>query len=300
VQIHFPKLDHPATPQDVKEGRAIFSLSGTIRNYQMPDFPIGAWRPSHREDPYPGSIHYADGTWKDSIFYHTGGKVWQAEEALVNGKWERYYGFVGRYQLDKVPATEIAFSDVSTGEISNSVSISFNGPEGRPDPRIVFDLWSGTFPAKFIPVGDPLPVTVGVQNNSGLDQQVPDALMLPTGASNKLPKGIVISVSYSPKLPPLAQRNTDPAVDLGPFQELPMRKEISVSKENLKGPTLKPTQSLTVLKIDLRDYFDMTRAGSYRVKALFHVPGQLDTKSDEVGFSVNHPAPTAEPIPSAK
>jgi len=295
VQIHFPKLDHPATPQDVKEGRAIFSLSGTVRNYQMPDFPIGASRPSHPEDPHDVFVDSGTGPMKKMVAYVTGGRVWQAEEALLNGKWERYYGFVGRYQLDKIPAAEIAFSDVSTNEISKCVSISFNGPEGRPDPRIVVDPWSGTSAAKFISVGDPLPVTVGVQNNSGLDQQVPDALMLPTGASNTLPTGIVISVSYSPKLPPLAHRYTDPEVDLGPFQELPMRKEISVSKDNLNGPTLKPTQSLTVLKIDLRDYFELTRTGSYRVKALFHVPGQPDTQSDEVGFSLDQPATAGEP-----
>jgi hypothetical protein len=294
--IRFSKLDHTATPEDVKQGRAIFSLSGQTRVYNMPEFPIEAWRPSHQEDPFPESTHYGDGTWKDAIFYQTGGHVWQAEEKLVNGNWERYYGFAGRYQLEKVPAAEITFSENLLGQLSNGLSFDFNAPRGRPTPKIVVDPFSGTAVAKFIPVGDPLPVSVGVRNNSGLDQKVPDALMLPAGATNTLPAGIGISVSYSPKLPPLAHRYNDPAVDLGPFQELPMRKKITVSRESVIGPTLKPTKSLTVLKIDLRDYFDMIRRGSYRVKALFHVPGQPDTQSDEVGFSLDHQAAAGEPL----
>jgi hypothetical protein len=52
------------------------------------------------------------------------------------------------------------------------------------------------------------------------------------------------------------------------------------------GPTLIPTQDFTVLDIDLRDYFDMSRPGTYRVKALFHLPGQAAEKSNEITFSV--------------
>ena len=39
---HFSKLDHPATPEDVKAGRAIFSLPGSPRLVKLPDFPINA------------------------------------------------------------------------------------------------------------------------------------------------------------------------------------------------------------------------------------------------------------------
>jgi hypothetical protein len=47
-----------------------------------------------------------------------------------------------------------------------------------------------------------------------------------------------------------------------------------------------PTQDFTVLDINLHDYFDMSRPGTYRVKALFHVPGQPDGKSNEITFSL--------------
>jgi hypothetical protein len=35
------------------------------------------------------------------------GLIWQAEESLINGKWRRYYGFVGNHVVAKVPAEEI-------------------------------------------------------------------------------------------------------------------------------------------------------------------------------------------------
>ena len=47
---------------------------------------------------------------------HTEGKVFQAEEVLVDGRWERFCGFVGPYHLAKVPATEIKFSSDATSE----------------------------------------------------------------------------------------------------------------------------------------------------------------------------------------
>jgi hypothetical protein len=47
-----------------------------------------------------------------------------------------------------------------------------------------------------------------------------------------------------------------------------------------------PTQDFTVLNIDLRDFFDVSRPGTYRVKALFHLPGQASGKSNEVTVSV--------------
>jgi len=42
-------------------------------------------------------------------FVDQSGLIWQAEEVLQNGKWVRYYGFVGRHVLQKVPADQIDF-----------------------------------------------------------------------------------------------------------------------------------------------------------------------------------------------
>ena len=113
--------------------------------------------------------------------------------------------------------------------------------------------------------------------------------MLPVGATNTLPAGISISVSYTPKLPPVAHRDTDPDVNLGAFQGLPMSKKIVVNKRNVAGHTLLASETLTLLKIDLRNYFKMDRAGSYRVSTSFHIPGKPTTQTGDFSFSLDHP-----------
>jgi hypothetical protein len=35
------------------------------------------------------------------------GLIWQAEEVLQEGRWRRFYGFVGNHIIAKVPAEEI-------------------------------------------------------------------------------------------------------------------------------------------------------------------------------------------------
>jgi hypothetical protein len=61
---------------------------------------------------------------------------------------------------------------------------------------------------------------------------------------------------------------------------------VQIAASNAPGPILSPTQDFTVLDIDLRDFFDMSRPGTYRVQALFHLPGQAADKSNEITFSI--------------
>jgi hypothetical protein len=279
----FPKIDHPATPDDVKLGHAIFSLSGTTRIFHLPDFPIEAWRPDRKTDPSEGSETTADGTSKSIIMYNTEGRVWQAEEVLVDGKWERYYGFVGRYQLEKVPAAEIRFSyQGADGNVTKEISGTIEGPQDyvQGQPNFSFAIHN------FSQLDSPLPVKVKISNGSGLDQLVPSALMLPPGAKIMLPQGISLSLSYSEKIPPKVASFSEPPFNYGSWQDVPLRKEVQIAASNTPGPTLVPTKTFTVLDIDLRDFFDMSHPGTYRVKALFHVPGQASDKSNEVTFSV--------------
>ena len=94
AHLAFPILDRPATKEDVRAARAIFSLEGEaeIRRVELPSLPIKAkWIPPE-EAPGGG----ADDGW-----------VWQAEEVRKGGQWERYYGFVGRHVIARVPAGSI-------------------------------------------------------------------------------------------------------------------------------------------------------------------------------------------------
>ena len=109
AQLRFPALAHPATPEDVREGRAVFSLTeeGECRTVALPSgFPVRArWvalksfpiqRRSNADPPVGNFLQ--------------DGAVWQAEEVKKGDRWERYYGFVGHATIARVPAAEIEFS----------------------------------------------------------------------------------------------------------------------------------------------------------------------------------------------
>jgi hypothetical protein len=110
----FDPLDHPATAVDVAEGRAIFSLDGAgveVRRVALPSFPIDArWTKAEVfPDEFHGRIVDADGHSRPDIEGLQTGRVWQAEEVREGDRWRRFYGFVGRHALTRVPADEIEF-----------------------------------------------------------------------------------------------------------------------------------------------------------------------------------------------
>jgi Leucine-rich repeat (LRR) protein len=111
-RVVFPRLDRPATAEDVRAGRAIFSLAdeGKVRLVKLPAVPMKAkWL------TYKGvmrSVQFWDSR-RNRAGYRMepeqDGLVWQAEEVLKDGKWVRYYGFVGCHVMARVPAAEIEF-----------------------------------------------------------------------------------------------------------------------------------------------------------------------------------------------
>ena len=111
--LAFDPLDHPATPADVREGRAIFSLDAAeSRRWPMPSFPLKArWTAIEvaEDDPTLRVISQAGKRTRNAVERLQEGTVWQAEEAREDGKWRRYYGFVGPHVVARVPAEEIEF-----------------------------------------------------------------------------------------------------------------------------------------------------------------------------------------------
>lgn len=105
ARFQLPRLDRPATAEDVEQGRAIFALSGAeVRPVELPQFPqMARWTTL---DKFPLG---RPGQAPDQIRFDRAGYVWQAEEALVDGKRQRFYGFVGNHIIAKVPAEEIEF-----------------------------------------------------------------------------------------------------------------------------------------------------------------------------------------------
>jgi hypothetical protein len=65
-----------------------------------------------------------------------------------------------------------------------------------------------------------------------------------------------------------------------------MRASITTTPPATPGPILAPTCTRTILQGDLRDYFDLTRPGSYKLRARFQVPNQPPAETSEITFSV--------------
>jgi len=111
-QFTLEPLGRPAAKEDVERGRAIFSLEGQgeVRLWKLPSVPAKARWVALKQFPYL-QFDFDEETGKSTpkMGYLQDGQVWQAEEVLRNGKWERYYGFVGFYIVAKVPAEEIQF-----------------------------------------------------------------------------------------------------------------------------------------------------------------------------------------------
>ncbi|HEX4141768.1 MAG TPA: hypothetical protein VHY09_15575, partial [Candidatus Methylacidiphilales bacterium] len=252
ARFRLDPLDHPATPGDVKAGRALFSLTGEVRVWKMPSYPLGA--------------------------------AWQAEEVLTGGKWQRYFGVFQDGHAVKVAGADMEFPNLlmNAAAITPHLYAVLNVPE---------DIDRGSFNMefsrrRFLAPGAPVPATIDMANHNGEDQPVPPGLVLPPGAKRMLPSGLTLAVSYSAKVPPLIQRYTDPAFDFGTFQPLPLRAGVAVVPAPASGPVLGPAQTLTLFRGDLRDYFDLTRPGTYHVRAEFRVPGQTPGKTWEQTFYI--------------
>jgi hypothetical protein len=92
--LAFPLLDHPATPDEVERGLAVFSLGAgaDARVVPLAKRPLWvAWKKSPRATEGQPE----------------GGMVYQAEEVREQGKLRRYYGFVGDSVVARVSADDV-------------------------------------------------------------------------------------------------------------------------------------------------------------------------------------------------
>jgi len=108
VKLGFPRATHPATPEEEAGGRAIFSLPPGARLLPIKPFPL---RVRWTELKVEADVLFPPETAQDLLTAQKG-LVWQAEEVLKNGRWRRYYGFVGQHVVARVPAEEIEILDL--------------------------------------------------------------------------------------------------------------------------------------------------------------------------------------------
>lgn len=104
----FPQRSQPATEEDVRNNRAIFSLSGSGQTIRVvpelsAQIPLEAdWN----NDP-AGQVIQANG----KTLHISRGYVWQIEEVFDGKQWQRYYGFVGPHGIARAPSNEVTFLD---------------------------------------------------------------------------------------------------------------------------------------------------------------------------------------------
>jgi hypothetical protein len=264
--LAFDPLDHPATVVDVAEGRAIFSLDSAgaeVRRVAQPTFPIDArWT---KAEVFPDEFHIsrivdADGNSRPDIEGLQAGRVWQAEEVREGDHWRRFYGFVGRHALTRVPADEIEFP-ASWREGWSPLSTDL-------DARIV---------VKDAVTTDPIPVEVQFRNHRGVEATAPTDLMRDGAPS--LREGIafqLIRVSDQAEQP-------DPfAGPQGGAEEKPFSPEEIAPRPLHRHPkgsapqTLAPAGDAPAFRLDLRAVFPADRPGRYRLEISFD-----DLKADD-------------------
>lgn len=247
AHLAFPALDRPATREDVRAARAIFSMEGEgeVRRAKVPGLPIEArWLtlkdlPIDRPGPGGGVIHDFD----------QGGRIWQAEEVRQGDHWERSYGFVGRHAIARVPAAEI---EQAPGRGNAAWGQLTGGLDVRIDPV--------DQPHRAAEPGRPIVVVVRIRNRRGVENRAP-AEFLRRGADGRLAlrRGLTLTAYYSAP----RRNNTDMIFEI-PNEEL-KPKRIDRFDPGADARPMAPFEVREAMRLDLNDWFDLTRRGQYRV-----------------------------------
>ncbi len=104
-----------------------------------------------------------------AVKYDQDGAVWQAEEVFKDGRRRRFYGFVGRYDVARVPAEDIEFP-------ADELARYWANLSGGLDCRVLEPGASeqeGLLHFVRLGVGGPLWFTIKLRNRTGLDRDVP-------------------------------------------------------------------------------------------------------------------------------
>jgi hypothetical protein len=301
IHLAFRPLDHPATPEDARKGEAIFSLAGQgrVRVSKMPKLPRGARWITLKDYPVLNDDWGASGKLKRTIGYEQDGVIWQAEEVQADGRWQRYYGFVGRYGLAKVPAEEIEISTPLVAEewiaAGNHLLVGLQAAPGAEERICVQKSDDSSYlpPMLSYRPGQPLLFKVQAYNRSGAGQPLP---VLAEGTGVKARNGSIpmsLQLRYCPEGPfidcahgfyPL------PAMDLQytlvgmSWTQVP-RKTTQQLTANPLGRKLMPTERIDCLQLDLKRLFDTSRPGTYRLSLKLRTGKNGDWQEHEVVFA---------------
>jgi len=255
--LAFDRLDRPATPDDARAGRAVFSLgTAEARTWPLPAYPMRArWTSLEVPNDDPDLMMNPPGKGRRSAQYEMlqGGLVWQAEEALQGGRWRRYYGFVARHALARVPAEEVEFPEewgAGWVELAAGIDARVVPPGGQADATRVV--------TRAVPPGGPLPFEVWLRNRRGVETTAPADWAGRDGGPS-LREGVAVRLFREPEGPALARG--EPRA----WEEITAR---LVRRLPADGPAraLAPAEAFRAIRLDLRDLFAADRPGRYRLE----------------------------------
>jgi hypothetical protein len=276
-RMGLPRRERPATREEVEAGKAIFLLEGEgpARVVRLPAFPIEARWVTLQDVPYEARVpDPRQGKVATRVAYEQGGEVYQAEEVRKDGRWRRFYGFVGAHRAARVPAAEIEFPPPDRGwgsprqwtALGGGLDGRLEGPgpggdsEGEEELRLAPD--------------SAVAFTLEVWNRSGLGQAVPEPGKLARLTLRYAPE----AVSRQGALVPQAAREAD-------WVEVAAKPGAAWKAEG-SGP-LGPAESVRAATADLRAWFDLSKPGFYRVRLAPVKEGAADDgPGGEVRFSV--------------
>jgi hypothetical protein len=240
--LRFPSLEHPATPDDVRAGRAVFSLSGEGETRVVAlasGNPVRARWIALKSFPVDHSAS-VDPTLGDFL---QDGWVWQAEEVLKGNRWERFYGFVGHATIARVAASEIEFSPDHQRRLNLPGGLSARLETAEP-PIAVFRP------------GQPILVTLRLYNVHGVEQSSPTEFAR-AGADGQpaLRRGISLVLKEIP-------RGDN---GFGSMRDLPARLPTRTDRfvPGNASRTLAPTASFDACRLDLNDWYAGLQPGGY-------------------------------------
>jgi len=273
ARMVFPRLEKPATEDDARQGRAIFALPADAqrRIVTLPNVPLEVkwvtWQQyPFQQQTYDGNTNKTEYT----LAYHQEVTVWQAEEMLVDGKWQRFYGGVGPHELVRVPAEEIELIPgpaYDWGTLSNGFSCQAKIREGYQ-----------------LALNAPATLDVRMYNRRGIGQRGPSIFNLPFDDGRpSLRPGMTLHLFYMP-----------PALDgRGPskWEELPSQAAEGAGwRVNEAWKKLEPGESYLAVSLDLAKCFDLLQPGTYRCYVEFKNANPAfdfaEGKSSEAHFTI--------------
>jgi hypothetical protein len=262
ASLSFPKLDHPATPNDVQQGLAIFSLpvDENARIWVMPQHPLNARWLAIRGFSHNAGHSDATGRNWTTVEYENLGHVWQIEEGFIDGKWQRFYGFTGDHCVARAPAEEIEFPmDWHWQELDRGFDCQLET--------------NGNYYKNPFQPGTPFPITLKLRNRRGVDQDAPETLYHP--ADKALASGLEIHLYHKmvPGAAELVKETPGESKTPSGWEEV-SRKVVVHFQLPALAHTFAPMDELEVLSCDLGDFYDLSKSGEYYVEMTF-APGTM-------------------------